>query len=243
MDVGNGSRFAEASTFNGAGLKLVAANLFGRADALDHLVDAHRREAFDIMVLAELPVPADDALLARFPDMNHITGTPRQALFGRPSAIILARSAPRGAEILQVDRNAYAITKAEYCFENQPSCLGIFAIHPPPPISPTHYERQKAILEAVARELEGEEGAVLVAGDFNAVSWSPLMTVFQAQGGVRKVVCGGRWSPTWLTPVPGVGLELDHIFIKGRVEPRACDVGPFLGSDHWPIISTLVIGN
>lgn len=241
MDIGSGTRFAEASTLDGAGLKVVAANLFGRPGALDRLAEAHRREAFDILVLTELPVPADDALLSRFQDMTHIAGTPRQALFGRPSAVILSRPPPRRIEILQVDRNQSAITKASYCIGDRPSCLTLFAIHPHPPITPKHYERQKSILEAVAVELGQTKGAALVAGDFNAVSWSPLMTAFQERAGVRKVACGARWSPTWLAPFPGIGLELDHIFIRSGVTKKSCRVGSFLWSDHWPIISELVL--
>ncbi len=241
MDILSGVRFAEASTSDGAGLKVVAANLFGRPGALDRLAEAHSREAFDILVLTELPVLSADALLSRFPEMKHIAGSPRQARFGRPSAVILSRSAPRSVEILGVHRNRHAISKAKYCLENQPSCLSVFAIHPLPPISPDHYKRQKTILEAVARELDETKGAALVAGDFNAVSWSPLMTAFQVQGGVRKVACGARWSPTWLAPVPGVGLELDHIFIKGAVGAKTCRLGSFLWSDHWPIMSELIL--
>lgn len=241
MDIVSGVRFAEASTSRSAGLKVVTANLFGRPGALDRLAEAHRRDAFDILVLTELPVPADDALLSRFPDMTHIAGTPRQALFGRPSAVILSRSPPQDVEIRKVNRNQFAITKASYCFEGQPSCLTVFAIHPFPPISPDHFKRQKSILETVARELRQTRSAALVAGDFNAVSWSPLMTAFQAQGEVRKVACGARWSPTWLAPVPGVGLELDHIFINGHVRTRTCRVGAFLWSDHWPVIAELLL--
>ncbi|MEO1111651.1 MAG: endonuclease/exonuclease/phosphatase family protein [Pseudomonadota bacterium] len=241
MDILNGVRFAEASTSNRAGLKVGTANLFGRPGALDRLANAHRRGAFDILVLTELPVPADDALLSRFPDMTHIAGTPRQALFARPSAVILSRSPPQSVEIRKVNRNRFAITKASYCFEGQPSCLTVFAIHPFPPISPDHFQRQKSILEVVARELRETSGAALVAGDFNAVSWSPLMTAFQAEGQVRKVACGARWSPTWLAPVPGVGLELDHIFINGNVKAKTCRVGSFLWSDHWPIMSELLL--
>ncbi|WP_434052723.1 MAG: endonuclease/exonuclease/phosphatase family protein [Roseibium sp.] len=241
MDIGSNTRFAAASTSADAAVKVVTANLFGRSGALDRLSKVHGREEFDLLVLTELPVAADDALLSRFPDMTHIAGTPRQALFGLPSAVILSRSPPQHVEILRVNENPSAITKARYCFESQANCLTTFAIHPLPPITPSLYERQKAILEEVARQLQETDGAALVAGDFNAVSWSPLMTAFRRRGDVRKVACGARWSPTWLAPFPGVGLELDHIFVNGGVMKETCEVGAFLWSDHWPVISELVL--
>ncbi|WP_421982196.1 endonuclease/exonuclease/phosphatase family protein [Roseibium sp.] len=241
MDVASTTRFAEASTSDGVEVKLAAANLFGRPGALGRLSEAHQNEAFDILVLTELPADADDTLLSSIPDMRHIAGSPRQATFGRPSAVILSRSPPTDVENVRVGQNAAAITKASYCLENRRSCLTVFAIHPLPPITPALYERQKSILEELARQLQETDGAALVASDFNAVSWSPLMTAFQGRADVRKVACGARWSPTWLAPVPGFGLELDHLFIKGALRKKTCKVGSFLWSDHWPIISELLL--
>nr|WP_319386624.1 endonuclease/exonuclease/phosphatase family protein [uncultured Roseibium sp.] len=241
MDIGSATRFAEASASDGVEVKVAAANLFGRPDALARLSAAHRNEAFDILVLTELPSPADAALLSRFPDLSHIAGSPRQATFGRPGAVVLSRLPLREVETVRVGQNGVAITKASYCLGNRPSCLTVFAIHPLPPITPALYERQKSILEEVARQLQETDGAALVAGDFNAVSWSPLMTAFQGRADVRKVACGARWSPTWLVPVPGFGLELDHLFIKGAVRKKTCRVGSFLWSDHWPIMSELLL--
>ncbi len=90
------------------------------------------------------------------------------------------------------------------------------AVHTLPPFRRDFYLHQADILQKLASEVSMTPGPVLVAGDMNAASWAPLLKRFQETAGVRKAVCGSRWTPTWLAPVPGIGLELDHFFRQER---------------------------
>jgi endonuclease/exonuclease/phosphatase (EEP) superfamily protein YafD len=243
MDVIDGTRFADFTEKSGTKVRVAAVNLFGSDVALDRLADEHQRRQFDLIVLTEIPASASKALLSRFPGQTHIAGQPQQALVGRPSAVVLSRMAPQHLKLTKVNRNRSAITQARYCFQAASDCLTVFALHTPPPIREVYYLRQKAILETLADRIEKASGAVLVAGDMNGVSWAPQMVNFQRKTEVKKVVCGNRWTPTWLVPVPGMGLELDHLFIKGAIAASKCERGKGLGSDHWPLYSTLRLVN
>ncbi|TYC51951.1 endonuclease/exonuclease/phosphatase family protein [Rhodobacterales bacterium] len=242
MDLFDDARFAATSDASGPSLRVAAANLFGSSEALDGLVEEHRKHAFDLMILTELPVPADDGLLARFPGLTHVTGMPGQALAGRPAAVVLSRNAPEEAELIRVGQNPSAITRARYCFADTRPCLDVFAVHPLPPFNPRYYQSQAAILHALADRAAQSEGPMLVAGDMNATSWAPLLQPLRDEAELRKVACGNRWSPTWLAPVPGLGLELDHFFVKGGLAVKNCALGSSNGSDHWPIFTELVSG-
>lgn len=237
MDVFNDRRFAASADAADTSLRVATANLFGSAAALDSLAEEHGKRGFDLMILTELPVPADDRLLARFPGLTHVAGSPGQALAGRPAAVILSREEPQGIELIPVGQNTAAITSASYCFADTSPCLDVFAVHPLPPFNPQYYRSQVAILEALASRVAAAPGAVLAAGDMNAVSWAPLLARLQETAEVRKAACGNRWTPTWLAPVPGIGLELDHIFVRGGLAVKTCELGSFNGSDHWPVFA------
>jgi endonuclease/exonuclease/phosphatase (EEP) superfamily protein YafD len=92
----------------------------------------------------------------------------------------------------------------------------------------------RAQLEAIARELAGHRGPVIVAGDFN--TWSPrrlevVHDVMQRLGLVPVL--------PWIdTRTRFLGHQVDHIYVRGLevVHAEAPEVG---SSDHNPVLATL----
>jgi len=92
----------------------------------------------------------------------------------------------------------------------------------------------RAQLEAIAQELSGHRGPVIVAGDFN--TWNPMR-----MRTVDDVMRQMRLAPV----LPGIDLrsrflghQVDHVFVRGLdvVEARAPKVG---SSDHNPVLAIL----
>lgn len=79
----------------------------------------------------------------------------------------------------------------------------------------------------------------LVAGDFNATSWSHAVRRVAEAGGLTKAPAAG---PTWLLrrlPVtlrPWIGLPIDHAFSKGDIAIHSVTLGEPVGSDHAPVL-------
>ncbi len=239
MDLFGSDRFASPSAPNGSAIRVAAGNLFGVDTALLELAELHAAQPFDLVVLTEIHTVSKDKLFSLFPGMNHLAGAPQEALAGLPSAIVLSRIAPEDRKVISAGpQDPLAINRVRYCFSGEADCLTLFAVHPYPPFTASHYVRQIAVFETLAEEVSRTSGPVLVAGDMNSVSWAPLVRGFQDTSGARRVICGQRWSPTWLAPLPGLGLELDHFFVKGGLQVKECEVGRFLGSDHWPILGS-----
>ncbi|MTH97674.1 endonuclease/exonuclease/phosphatase family protein [Roseibium sp. RKSG952] len=220
--------------------KAAAANLFGKLSALKAVSEQHENGWLDLAVLTELPSPIPE-LQAYFPDLPHVAGLPDRATKGRPSAIVLSRFPPHDIRIVPVGRNPAAIVRARYCPDSTTTCVTVFALHTPPPITRGFFERQRAIFHTLTRQVFETEGPVLVAGDLNAVSWSPGLRSLASGTGLKKVPCGGLARPTWLSSFWGAGLELDHFFVRGGATPLSCHLGPSAGSDHWPIIGTFAL--
>ena len=79
----------------------------------------------------------------------------------------------------------------------------------------------------------------LVAGDFNAVSWSAAVTDMAKAGGLDIVdPIGASWfdrrAPKGLRP--WLGLEIDHVMVKGGIVVHSARILEDVGSDHAPVL-------
>jgi endonuclease/exonuclease/phosphatase (EEP) superfamily protein YafD len=91
----------------------------------------------------------------------------------------------------------------------------------------------------------GEIGEnALVAGDFNAATWTALISKFAGYGGLEVVRGIG---PTWMykrLPVSLAwyfGLPMDNAMAKGRVKVLSARALPPAGSDHLPVLVDFVV--
>lgn len=80
---------------------------------------------------------------------------------------------------------------------------------------------------------------VVIAGDFNTVADSPLLS--KTMGGLRNAFSDtgyGYGNTKWTR---GWGVRIDHVFTGRQIRATSCEVGPDLGSDHLPLIVDLVV--
>lgn len=92
----------------------------------------------------------------------------------------------------------------------------------------------RAQLEAIAAELAGHRGPVIVAGDFN--SWSPARVDVVAD--VMRTMALDAVLPPLDTRSRFFGHQVDYVFVRGLevVDATAPEVG---SSDHNPVLVTL----
>jgi endonuclease/exonuclease/phosphatase (EEP) superfamily protein YafD len=102
-------------------------------------------------------------------------------------------------------------------------------------------------LGVLAKTVAKEPGPVLVMGDFNTTpSALPMYKLLQTAN-LKRVACGGPlagtwrpvdWSGTTLDKLPVLKVTIDHILVRD-LDVQACNVGPDIGSDHFPLIVTI----
>ena len=107
----------------------------------------------------------------------------------------------------------------------------VYAIHPPPPISPYMATERDRVLQTIAEQVSHEQGEVLVMGDMNNTAFAPSFRRFTKISGLK--LQAPRAMPTWR---PG-HISIDHILLRS---PHGATVsyGPWLGSDHRPVQAT-----
>lgn len=99
---------------------------------------------------------------------------------------------------------------------------------------------QTAQVDRLESHLRALPRPVVVGGDFNAAPWSHSVTRV-GEAARASVVEGLRltlYRPS-LKWVPGLGLPIDHVLTAPGLVTHSVKRGPFVGSDHLPVIARL----
>lgn len=226
---------------HGASLSVMTLNLHGDdtdAAALQRLL---LEEDPDIVVLTEMPYDISrrlGAAAARYPYKLQ-TGIGRGF-----EVLVLSKWRP---ESWHVDRSVVPwapILVADLCAEDDragtASCVRVAGLHAPRPFGRYARRARNAALARAGTLAAGAGGRPgIVMGDFNLAPWAPsFATLLEATGLVDTGTMRGL-SATWMSRSPVFGLFIDHILVSADVVTRESKVGPFVGSDHRPVIARL----
>lgn len=92
-------------------------------------------------------------------------------------------------------------------------------------------------LDAVKAAAGRHGDALVLGGDFNASPWSPQLQRFAAALGAPRV---SLFTPTWPARLAGLPpvLAIDHVYLGCSWRAAQMQAGPFVGSDHRPLMTT-----
>ena len=125
--------------------------------------------------------------------------------------------------------------------EVQGQMLTIFGTHPPPPGSPQSTAWRDDQLASIPEYLKAYPGPLLLLGDLNISPWSCHFPRLLEKTGLRDSAQGRGFSPTWPAGLPFLWIPIDHCFYSTGIEIKERQVGPNVGSDHYPLIIDLVL--
>lgn len=115
--------------------------------------------------------------------------------------------------------------------------VAIHCLHPKPP-SPSESNtstNRDAELLIVAKEIDIEQGPVLVFGDFNDVAWSRTTRLFQKISGLLDPRQGRGLYNTYNANYRLLRWPLDHVFHSDDFTLMELARAKNIGSDHFPM--------
>lgn len=114
-------------------------------------------------------------------------------------------------------------------------------LHPRPPVPGTSAEERDEQIRRAATIADTAAAPTVVMGDFNDVAWSHTARRYKDIGGFKDPRVGrgllasfdaNRW---WLR------FPIDHLYITDDINLISFKRGEYVGSDHFPMLSTFVV--
>ncbi len=117
--------------------------------------------------------------------------------------------------------------------------LRVLATHPLPPTSDESVALRDEHLALLASYAESLKGAKVIVGDLNTTSWSPCFGELEEGSGLRDSRRGFGVQPSWPAGLPWLWVPIDHCLVSPDVGVISREVGPDIGSDHYPVLVEL----
>ncbi|MCD4778956.1 MAG: endonuclease/exonuclease/phosphatase family protein [Candidatus Omnitrophica bacterium] len=119
--------------------------------------------------------------------------------------------------------------------------VSLLFTHPLPPGNPKTYRARNQQLEHISSLRDQFHDKMILIGDLNTTSWSHAFKNFSKKMGLIDSRMGRGLQTTWPAPIPFVGITIDHILISPDIDVRERMIGPYIGSDHFPVYIQLRI--
>ena len=201
----------------------------------DRILRLIREESPDVVVLQELSPEWRDALTAMNASYPYSAANSPSDRFG----IGIWSKFPLTSRILPASAAGRTSVEAGIVFPEEK--LTLVVTHPVPPMGSSATRLRNEQLFSIARHVSRLSGKTMVLADLNATPWSHGFREFERLSGLKDASRSAGLTTTWPSILPGMRIPLDHCLTSpgiGIVEKRP---GPFVGSDHLPLIVTLTL--
>ena len=117
----------------------------------------------------------------------------------------------------------------------------LYAAHLTSPTTPSDAAARNRELVTLGRRAAADPSRhTIIAGDLNVTRWSPWFEVLTDPAGLRDGGEGLGLQTTWPSPIGRwFGIGIDHTLVSSLIRVVNRTVGPNLGSDHYPVVTTV----
>ena len=215
----------------GPSIRLVSANVHRGNREYSKLIELIRSSKADAVLLIEVNRTWLGRLAALSDLFPHSVARPQEDNFG----MALFSRFPLSPAVIETAADMdYPILIATPEVEGK--SVTVIGAHPPPPISTDFVKMREQYVDVLAGYVSRQRGNVVVLGDLNTTSWSPLFEGFIRKTGLRDSRKGFGVQPTWPTWIPPLSIPIDHCLVSRGISVTSRCIGPRVGSDHYPLI-------
>ena len=228
--------FAEPAAVAGGPLKLLHANVYSNNTEYERLVDLVAAESPDMIFLQEMTPEWVAGLASLLEDYPYAYAEPRIDNFG-----IAAFSKIPFDSIQHIESPplGYPTILATIIINGKQ--LSIISSHPTNPLGQKMYDARNEQLQSIAGLVDQLAGEVILLGDLNASVWDNHLRQLEDSTGLRNVREGFGVLPSWPTFLPFAMIPIDHALVSTGIAVTDVRTGQKIGSDHLPLVVTLVL--
>ena len=117
----------------------------------------------------------------------------------------------------------------------------VVATHPLPPGGREYSELGNGQLAELPRWVREVTSPAILLGDLNVTPWSHYFKRLLHEADLKDSALGRGVRPTWPTFSPLLRIPIDHCLYSHGIAIADRQIGPKVGSDHFPLIVDFVI--
>lgn len=214
-------------------LTVITANVFMQPDAMARLGALAEQEQADLVAINETsPRFAVQDFEAHYPAFDRL----RAAQDGQPEAyetrkltLLSRKPVDQLGKVTPAQTAGRGLMFADLTGEWDGTRVVI--THPLIPVSASWTQARNKLL-SIAGDTAADADSFILMGDFNTTPWS---ATFRDLPGKRAG--DPRFSATWPTFFPAMGISIDHILASDNLELVEFKVLESVGSDHYPLMA------
>lgn len=229
---------AQAAASEGTRIRICQLNVNFGNQSYARTADYIRSHNPDVVLIEELTDEWAKAIARELPEYRYGVIATRQDPFGIG---VFSRIPTEKNETRYLANYVYPANVCDFALNS--TKLRLVHVHALPTISATFYDAHCKQLADLAKMLNSEGTSLIVSGDFNSPAWSGLMQSIMANGKLHSAASSHGWKPTWPTAFRQAGVGIDHCLVDDKVQADSFEVGPDVGSDHYPLCIDILVRN
>lgn len=215
-------------------LKLLMANVNSSNTQYSLFLDLVRQANPDIIVIQEISEGWKKALT------NLNSNWPQHKVIPRPDNFGIALYSKIPLEQLNVvplGRSEVPAIEASFKLNNKK--IQIFAVHTLPPMSARYFDLRNGQMQEISQWIQQQQEPCVLIGDLNCSMWSPYFEKLLQDSQLKNVRQGFGILPSWPAKTAMIRIPIDHCLVDHTFQVNKTYLGPFIGSDHLPLIVEL----
>jgi endonuclease/exonuclease/phosphatase (EEP) superfamily protein YafD len=218
-------------------IRVMSFNLLSTNEQYSDVIDYIQAIDPDLIFLHEASRPWEVAMESAGMDYQIIRPRSDDLIFG---TLVLVRGQDVTAVSHGFASSAPRAVSLDYTPFGWDQPLSVLGTHP---LAPTDQERadlRDAQLTFAGEWAAGKAGAYIVVGDFNATPWSSPFRILMGSADLLNSQTGFGLQPSFPTTSNLLlRVPIDHLLHSEALEVTGRQLGPALGSDHFPLVVDL----
>lgn len=210
--------------------RLVSFNVWFRNPDMQRVAQYIESSQADAVVLLELTPPQAEMLLPLLPSYPHYHIDP-----SRMGAAVLTKWPLLSSRQVPLSQGGAIAVGLTLNWRGTP--VTVLGAHLNWPLGPRNSAFRNQELDTLVAASKTLHGPLLVAGDFNLTPWSKYFNDALERSGLHDAALGFGLARSWPAQFAPAGIRIDHCLLSRHWQAQATSVGPWLGSDHLPVVA------
>jgi endonuclease/exonuclease/phosphatase (EEP) superfamily protein YafD len=218
-------------------IRVMSFNLLSTNENYPEVIEYIESVDPDLVLLHEASRPWEVAMESAEMDYQIIRPRSEDLIFG---TLVLVKGDAVEAISYGFAASSARAVELEYTPEGWATTLAVLGTHPLAPTDEERADLRDAQLGFAAEWASSRNGAFFVVGDFNATPWSWPFRQLIDSSGLRNSQRGFGLQPSFSAEANLLlRVPIDHLLHSPALEVTDRELGPPLGSDHFPLLVDL----